>query len=123
MAKKKETSEENLSAVQRYLGIVSKVTNGKSGYVENPGSIEIEKFPTGSYFLDRDLKGGWAKGTLIECFGPSGSSKTTLCIHAVAEHMKKYPEEPVLWLDLEKVFDPTYFSNIGVDIELSLIHI
>lgn len=49
-----------------------------------------EKFPTGSLLLDNDLKGGWAKGTLIEIFGDTQSGKTTTTIHAVAEHQKKY---------------------------------
>lgn len=41
---------------------------------------------------------------------------TTSAIHAVAEHQKKYPNETVLWVDLEKVFDPVYFKNIGINI-------
>lgn len=42
---------------------------------------------------------------------------TTTAIHAVAEHQKKYPDEPVLWIDLEKVFDPEYFQKIGINID------
>ena len=84
--------------------------------IENPSEISIEKFSTGSYLLNNDLKGGIPKGTLIEIFGQSGSGKTTLCIHSVAEHQKKYPDEVILWVDLEKVFDPVYFTNIGIDL-------
>lgn len=107
--------EEN--KLQEYKDLITKMFGKNNNIViEDPNNIVIEKFSTGSYLLDRDLKGGIAKGTMVEIFGPSGSAKTTLCIHAVAEHQKKYPDEPVLWIDLEKVFDPVYFSNIGIDL-------
>lgn len=85
-------------------------------FISDPENIIIEKFKTGSILLDRDLKKGYPKGTLIEIYGPSGSGKTTLAINAVAEHQLSYPDEPVLWVDLEKVFDPVYFSTIGIDL-------
>lgn len=103
--------------VKEYKILLEKLLGKNSGVIINdPDKIVIEKFSTGSPIFDQDLKEGWPKGTLIEVFGPSGSGKTTLCIHAVAEHQRKYPNEPVLWLDLEKVFDPVYFTNIGIDI-------
>lgn len=100
-----------LSSTNKLLGKDSKT------FVKNPLDIVIEKFPTGSYLLDQELKGGWAKGTIIELFGENQSGKTTTAIHAVAEHQKKYPDEPVLWIDLEKVFDPEYFQKIGINID------
>lgn len=108
-------SKEN--KIKEYKGLLNKMFGKNSGIIiEDPDNIVIEKFPTGSYILDKDLKGGWAKGTVIEIFGDSGSGKTTTCIHAVSEHQKKYPEEPVLWIDLEKVFDPVYFKTLGINI-------
>lgn len=86
-------------------------------FVKDPANIVLERFSSGSYLLDRDLKGGYVKGTIIELVGKNQSGKTTLCIHAVAEHQKKYPDETVLWIDLESVFDPTYFSTIGIDVQ------
>lgn len=119
MAKKQKETEDTQTTVSnfdKFKSLITDVLGKNNGIVDDPSNIEIEKFPTGSYLLDRDLKGGWAKGTMIEIFGEAGCGKTTLCIHAVAEHMKKYPEEPVLWLDLEKVFDPAYFTTIGIDV-------
>lgn len=113
MAVKEEKKTEN--KVEGFKDNISKFL-GKDVIVKNPEEIVIEKFPTGSYLLDQDLKGGWAKGTLIELSGDNQSGKTTTSIHAVAEHQIKYPTEPVLWIDLEKVFDPEYFQKIGVDI-------
>ena len=103
--------------VKEFKELVRKTFGKNSGIlIEDPENISIEKFPTGSLLLDNDLKGGWAKGTLIEIFGDTQSGKTTTTIHAVAEHQKKYPDEPILWVDLEKVYDPTYFKEIGIDI-------
>lgn len=111
MANKEEATLES------YKSLIGKMFGKNSGIlIENPDDIVIEKFETGSAIFDDDMKGGWPKGTLVEIFGPSGSGKTTLAIHAVAEHQIKYPDEPVLWLDLEKVFDPVYFKNVGIDI-------
>lgn len=105
------------SKMSEYKSYIQKVFGKNSGIlVENPQDILLERFSTGSLKLDRDLKGGFVKGTMIEIFGQSGGGKTTLCIQAVAEHQKKYPNEPILWIDLEKVFDPTYFTNIGIDV-------
>lgn len=107
----KETNMEDFkNSIEKFLGKNSGVI------VKDPENIVIEKFPTGSYLLDQDLKGGWAKGTLIELSGDNQSGKTTTSIHAVAEHQMKYPDEPILWIDLEKVFDPAYFQTIGVNI-------
>lgn len=103
--------------IETYKETINKILGKNNNvFIEDPENIEIEKFKTGSVLLDRDLKKGYPKGTVIEIYGPSGSGKTTLAINAVAKHQVKYPDEPVLWLDLEKVFDPVYFSNIGINL-------
>lgn len=40
---------------------------------------------------------------------------TTACIHAVAQHQKKYPDEKILWVDLEGVYDDAYMTHLGVN--------
>ena len=103
--------------VKDFRELIKKTFGKNSGIlIEDADNIKIEKFPSGSFLLDLDIKGGWAKGTLIEIFGENQSGKTTTVIHAVAEHQKKYPEAPILWVDLEKVYDPYYFKQIGIDI-------
>lgn len=99
-----------ITSLQKIFGKNSKVIES------DPANIEYERFSSGSLLLDRNLKGGLVKGTVIELFGQTGSGKTTACIHAVAEHQKKYPDEIVLWIDLEKTFDPVYFQTIGIDL-------
>lgn len=116
MAVKEKVKKEE-GKMEMFKDYISSNFGKKEGlYIKDPENIIIEKFPTGSISFDSDMKKGWSKGTLIEVYGPSGSGKTTLCIHAVSEHQKKYPNEPILWIDLEKVFDPVYFQKIGIDI-------
>ena len=113
----KENKEKKEANLELFKKMVDSYFGKNSGVIiENPSDIKIERFSTGSYLLDMDLKGGWAKGTVIEVSGENQSGKTTSAIHAVAEHQLKYPNELVLWVDLEKVFDPDYFERIGVNI-------
>jgi recombination protein RecA len=57
--------------------------------------------------------GGFVKGKLYEIMGWEGSSKTTICAHAVAECQKKGGK--VVYIDGEHAVDILYFQNIGVD--------
>jgi recombination protein RecA len=113
----KQQEENNTSTLNKFKEAIYK-NFGKASeiIVDDPMNIVIPKFKTGSYLLTADLKGGWPKGTLIEVYGGNGTGKTTLCISAVAEHQQMHPDEPILWVDLEKVFDPVYFTNLGIDI-------
>lgn len=88
---------------------------GKDSFTD-PENIVIEKFPSGSLKLDIELKGGYPKGTLIETFGWEQSGKTTSLNEAEKQHQIKYPDAKILRIDLERVFDPIYHANIGVDI-------
>ena len=107
----------SLDKISAFKDLMDKKYGKKNSPIEqNPYDIKIEKFSTGSLKLDEALKGGYPKGTVIELFGKSQSGKTTLCVHAASEHQKKYPNELIMWIDLEKVFDPVYFQNLGVDI-------
>jgi len=111
---------ENKSLAE-FLGVADKVFGKKdSPYISKPREIIIEKFSTGSIRFDELLKGGYPKGSVIELFGQPQSGKTSSAIEAVRQFQLKYPTEPILWLDLEKVFDPIYFDGIGVNIDTEL---
>lgn len=109
---KKETP-----VADKFKDNIEKMFGKESGiYVVDPTNIHIEKFPTGSLKLDIALKGGYPKGTIIEPYGWEQSGKTTSAIEAAKQHQKKYTDERVLWVDMERVFDHEYFTAIGVDI-------
>lgn len=89
--------------------------------VENLSERHIEKFPTGSPKMDIKLKGGYPKGKIVEFSGDPQSGKTTTCIEGAAQFQQKYPDEPILWIDLEDVYDPEYNASIGLNVTKNFI--
>ncbi|MAG39549.1 recombinase RecA [Candidatus Pacearchaeota archaeon] len=75
----------------------------------------IEKLSSGCYSLDKALGGGWAKGRIVEIYGPESSGKTTLALHAIAEIQKTGGY--AAFIDMEHAFDPVYAESIGIDTE------
>lgn len=83
---------------------------------ERAARMDVEVIPTGSLVLDAALGiGGFPRGRIIEIFGPEGSGKTTLALHAAAEAQKK--GGIVAFIDAEHALDPTYAEKLGVDVE------
>lgn len=77
---------------------------------------DVEVISSGSLTLDLALGvGGYAKGRIIEIYGPESSGKTTLTIHAIAECQKN--GGVAAFIDAEHAFDPQYAQNLGVDFE------
>ncbi|RME99998.1 MAG: recombinase RecA [Bacteroidetes bacterium] len=81
---------------------------------------DVEAIPTGSLGLDIALGvGGFARGRVVEIYGPESSGKTTLAIHAIAECQKR--GGIAAFIDAEHAFDRFYAKNLGVDTENLLI--
>jgi len=74
----------------------------------------IKFVSSGSITLDNALGGGYARGRVIEIFGPESSGKTTLTLHAIAEVQKE--GGVAAFIDMEHAFDRVYAQNLGVDI-------
>ncbi len=82
--------------------------------------VEVDVIPTGSLGLDIALGvNGFAKGRVIEIYGPESSGKTTLAIHAIAECQKQ--GGIAAFIDAEHAFDRFYAKALGVDTENLLI--
>lgn len=77
----------------------------------------IERFSTGSLRLDNLLGGGFPRGRIIEIYGHESSSKTTLCIHAMAAIHAGDPEAMCAIVDAEHAFDRGYAEALGVDVD------
>jgi recombination protein RecA len=78
--------------------------------------VDVEIIPSGSLGLDIALGvNGYAKGRIIEIYGPESSGKTTLAIHAIAECQKK--GGLAAFIDAEHAFDRSYAEALGVDTE------
>jgi recombination protein RecA len=80
----------------------------------------IEVIPTGAISLDVALGiGGLPRGRVVEIYGPEGSGKTTVALHAVASAQKN--GGIAAFIDAEHALDPDYAKNLGVDTDALLV--
>lgn len=76
----------------------------------------IEVISSGSPGLDRALGvGGFARGRIVEVFGPEASGKTTLALSAIAECQKA--GGAAVMIDVEHALDRDYAKRLGVRID------
>lgn len=81
--------------------------------LDGESSKVVDSISSGCLALDRALGiGGYARGRIVEIFGPESSGKTTLTLHAIAEaqQMGGY----AAFVDAEHAFDPAYARATGV---------
>lgn len=116
-----DQKKEKLKALQLAVDKLEK-TYGK-GTIMKLGDqqvVEADVIPTGSLGLDIGLGiGGFARGRVVEIYGPESSGKTTLAIHAIAECQKQ--GGTAAFIDAEHAFDRYYAESLGVDTENLLI--
>jgi recombination protein RecA len=80
----------------------------------------MEVIPTGSIALDVALGiGGLPRGRVVEVYGPEGSGKTTLALHALANAQKA--GGIAAFIDAEHALDPDYAKKLGVDTDALLV--
>lgn len=100
-------------------GIIEKLEKayGKGTVIAGTqGKLEIERISTGSLFMDKILDGGYPMGRIVEIYGDPGSGKTTLCLHAIANAQKKYPDKKCLFVDTEHALSLKYAESIGCNL-------
>lgn len=110
---KKEALASALAMIEKQFG---KGTVMKLGDKE---TMNVETSSSGSLSLDIALGGGYAKGRIVEIYGPESSGKTTLTLHAIAEVQKA--GGTAAFVDAEHALDPAYAKKIGVDIDNLII--
>lgn len=113
MDNKKEALASALAMIEKQFGVGSIMRMG------DHESIQVETTSSGSIALDQALGGGYAKGRVIEIYGPESSGKTTLTLHAIAEMQKS--GGTCAFIDAEHAFDPSYAKKIGVDVDSLII--
>ena len=80
----------------------------------------IEVIPTGAITLDIALGiGGLPRGRVVEIYGPEGSGKTSLALHAAASAQKN--GGIAAFIDAEHALDPEYAKKLGVDTDALLV--
>lgn len=110
---KKEALKQALANIEKQFGKGSIMVMGE-GTVQ-----EVETFSSGSLGLDVALGGGYAKGRIVEIYGPESSGKTTLTLHAIAEIQKA--GGTAAFVDAEHALDPSYARKIGVNIDTLIL--
>lgn len=99
--------EECLKEVEKKLGKECVVP------LSSEEKINTKRCSSGFLSLDEILGGGFPYGRVIEIYGPEGTGKTTLALHAIAEVQKK--GGTALFIDSEHSLNPDYVENIGID--------
>ncbi len=130
MAKKKsDTSQKTITdpgknktdALNMALAQIEKeFGNGAIMRLGNSQERVVDGISTGAYSLDVALGGkGLPRGRVIEIYGPEGSGKTTLCLHAVASAQST--GGIAAFIDAEHALDPSYAKKLGVNLDDLLI--
>jgi recombination protein RecA len=82
--------------------------------------VPVEVIPSGSIALDDALGiGGFPRGRVVEIFGPEGTGKTTLALHAIANVQRNGGH--AVMIDAEHALDLEYAHKLGVDTEHLLL--
>lgn len=105
-----------LREIERQYGKNAIVTlEGASGASRASGEEVIESTSTGSLGLDLATGiGGYPKARVVELFGPAGSGKTTLALHAIVA--SQAAGGVVAFIDSDHTFDVSYARAVGVDL-------
>lgn len=81
---------------------------------------DVDVIPTGNLLIDRALGvGGFARGRIVEVFGPESSGKTTLTLTAIAQAQKM--GGLAAFIDVEHALDPQYAQKLGVNLDDLLV--
>ncbi len=116
-ANKKKAIELAIQSIEKQFG---KGSIMRLAGEETLVGADTQVVPTGSIGLDLALGiGGYARGRIIEVFGPESSGKTTLALHAVAEAQKQ--GGIAAYIDAEHALDVTYARKLGVKTDDLLI--
>ena len=112
---KSKALEGALSQIERAFGKGSIMRMG-----QRAADTAIDVVSSGSLGLDMALGiGGFARGRILEIYGPESSGKTTLALHAIAQAQKL--GGTCAFIDAEHALDPIYARKLGVDVDNLLI--
>ena len=101
---------------QAILQIEKQFGKGSIMKLGDSADTHIDVIPTGCVSLDIALGvGGVPRGRIIEIYGPESSGKTTVALHILAEAQKM--GGTAAFIDAEHALDPSYASNLGVNID------
>ena len=74
----------------------------------------LDLIPFSSPRLNYLSYGGVPRGRITEFYGEESSGKSTLCLDLMANFQKIWPDEYILYIDIEGTYDAKWASNMGV---------
>mgnify|MGYP000953598795 CR=1 FL=1 len=81
---------------------------------------DVSVIPTGNLLIDQALGvGGFARGRVVEIYGPESSGKTTLTLTVIAQAQKA--GGLAAFIDVEHALDPNYARRLGVKMDELLV--
>ena len=111
---REKSLETALAQIERQFG------RGSIMRLGDEARAPIEVIPTGAIALDVALGiGGIPRGRVVEIYGPEGSGKTTVALHAAANAQKA--GGIAAFIDAEHALDPEYAKKLGVDTDGLLV--
>jgi len=111
---REKSLETALAQIERQFG------RGSIMRLGDEARAPVEVIPTGAIALDVALGiGGLPRGRVVEIYGPEGSGKTTVALHAVASAQKA--GGIAAFIDAEHALDPDYAKKLGVDTDGLLV--
>lgn len=75
---------------------------------------DLDLIPFSSPRLNYLSYGGVPRGRILEFYGEESSGKSTLCLDLMANFQIKFPEEYILYIDVEGTYDAKWAANMGV---------
>lgn len=116
----KRVINENLKNIddKDFFKKANELVGGYFVNLEDEDKQDIERISTGIKELDDALGGGYARGRIIEIFGPEMSGKTWLLLKAYAENQRQ--GRRCAHFDVEQAFSPKYAKQNGVDLKTLL---
>ena len=76
---------------------------------------DLDLIPFSSLRLNYMSYGGVPRGRATEIYGEESSGKSTLCLDIMANFQKLWPEEYILYVDVEGTYDAKWAAHMGVD--------
>ena len=103
-----------VSAIEKQFG------KGAIMALDGKEVADVQVFSSGSLALDGALGVmGFAKGRVIEIYGPESSGKTTLTLHAIAEIQRQ--GGVAAFIDAEHALDAGYARKLGIKLDELLV--
>lgn len=76
---------------------------------------DLDLIPFSSLRLNYMSYGGVPRARISEFYGEESSGKSTLCLDLMANFQKLWPEEYILYIDVEGTYDAKWASHMGVN--------